>query len=814
MSYSPFTSKDYEVISREYAELKEAARRRCPSSEELEVIQQAFEFASAAHKNVRRRSGEPYIIHPIAVAKIVVTEIGLGYKSISAALLHDVVEDTDYTVEDIERLFGKKIASLVDGLTKIKTVLDDRRRMGLPDGDEAPGGESEDREEERSLQAENFKRILLTLGDDVRVVLIKLADRLHNCRTIEYMPEYKRDKILSETMFIFVPLAHRLGLYGIKSEMENIWLRYKEPEAYNTITGLINRDSTDKEREIDSFIRPIEDALSASGFSFHIKKRVKTPYSIWKKMNTKGVSFEQVYDLYAVRIIFSPPPGSKESERDQCYHIFSIITGIYAYKSDRMRDWVKHPKSNGYEALHCTLVNDKGMWVEVQIRSRRMDDIAEKGIAAHWAYKKDGYISSSDGAVDQWLEKVKEILVNPDVSALDLLDLIHEDLTSSHIVVFTPKGDQRSVEKGSTALDFAFQIHSDIGRTAIAAKVNLKLVSLSYELRSGDTVEIITAQSQTPKKEWLQFVRTRHAKSLIMDYFRSMRPEVIAFGRSQLEEKLSQMNVPLSEDLMRELTAVLSINSPNEILFRYGLGLISFERIASAVDLDRYRPRPSSIIDYIKGFGRRDFQKSRDNAEPSEGSAPARVKVPQATPPPASLGENFDRTAFHMDSPADPYRYAMAPCCNPIAGESVVGFFAPDGSITVHRKSCSVAERISTKHGDWIVLPRWSSQSSLQREYPVRITMRGIDRVGLLSDITKYISLVMGMNIKHLTLDTSGGIFQGHIDLQVKDKEVLGSLLEQLRHVDGISELERIDLPGKTDDDGGRDGGASPALVQ
>lgn len=377
MSVSEFTQKDYDQINKCYSELKAAAEKRVKNPAEMKVIQKAFDFANEAHKNVRRRSGDPYMIHPIEVAKIVVSDVGLGYKSISAALLHDVVEDTDYTIDDIRNLFGDKIASLVDGLTKIKNVLDNEDR-------------SKNKMDTESLQAENFKRILLTLNDDVRVVLIKLADRLHNCRTIEFMPEYKRDKILSETMFIFIPLAHRLGLYEIKSEMENIWLKYKEPDAYNEITSKINENLSGKKAEIDKFVKPIQEALTTAGFNFFIRQRVKTPYSIWHKMQTKNVTFEQIYDLYALRIVFTPDANSKESERDQCYHIFSIITGIYRYKPDRIRDWVKHPKSNGYEALHCTLMGDTGIWVEVQIRSKRMDDIAEKGIAAHWTYKQEG----------------------------------------------------------------------------------------------------------------------------------------------------------------------------------------------------------------------------------------------------------------------------------------------------------------------------------------------------------------------------------------------------------------------------------------
>lgn len=521
-SISEFNQRDYEIIAREYADLKEAARKRCADQSELDMIQKAFDFANEAHKGVRRRSGDPYILHPIAVAKIVVSNIGLGYKSIVAALLHDVVEDTAYNIDDIRNLFGERVATLVEGMTKIKTVLD-----------------NEDKARQKSMQAENFKRILLTLNNDVRVVLIKLADRLHNCRTIEFVSERKRNKILSETMYVFIPLAHRLGLYGVKSEMEDIWLRYNEPEAYNSISEKVNRNVIDKEKEINEFIAPIDEALTKAGFRYEIKKRVKTPYSIWHKMNTKGVSFEEIFDLYAVRIIFESDQNTKESERDQCYHIFSIITSQYKYKSDRIRDWVSFPKNNGYEALHCTLMSHSGIWVEVQIRSRRMHEVAEKGIAAHWSYKKDGFVDSSQNEVDKWIVQVKEILVNPDVNALDLLDMIHNDLIKSEIFVFTPKGEQRSIEKGATALDFAYSIHSEIGNKAIAAKVNLKLVPLSKELKTGDQVEIITAETEKPKREWLDFVKTRKAKSLILEHLKDEHKVKRHHFRDALRVRLS-----------------------------------------------------------------------------------------------------------------------------------------------------------------------------------------------------------------------------------------------------------------------------------
>ena len=441
---SEFTAQDHEVIARDYADLKEAARKRCSDPQELEIIQKAFDFANEAHKGVRRRSGEPYILHPIAVAKIVVSNIGLGYKSIVAALLHDVVEDTDYTVDDLRSLFGDKVATLVEGLTKIKTVLD-----------------NEDKAQQKSMQAENFKRILLTLNDDVRVVLIKLADRLHNCRTIEFMPEHKRDKILSETMFVFIPLAHRLGLYSVKSEMEDIWLRFKEPEAFNEISAKINRNISDKDRQINEFIAPIEDSLRKSGFKFEIKKRVKTPYSIWHKMQTKGISFDQIYDLYAVRIIFDP--SDLEEESNECFGIYVGISKIYKPHPDRLRDWVNHPKSNGYQALHVTLMSNKGQWIEVQIRSERMNDIAEQGFAAHWKYK-DGPTQEDEGELEKWLRTIKEILDDPQPDAMDFLDTIKLNLFASEIFIFTPKGEIKTMPQNCTALDFAFSIHTFLGR--------------------------------------------------------------------------------------------------------------------------------------------------------------------------------------------------------------------------------------------------------------------------------------------------------------------------------------------------------------
>ena len=730
---SEFNQQDYEVIARDYADLKEAARKRCANLDELEIVQKAFEFANLAHKGVRRRSGEPYILHPIAVAKIVVSNIGLGYKSIVAALLHDVVEDTSYTVEDIRNLFGDKVASLVDGLTKIKTVLD-----------------NEDKAAQKSIQAENFKRILLTLNNDVRVVLIKLADRLHNCRTIEYMPEHKRDKILSETMVVFIPLAHRLGLYEVKSEMENIWLRYKEPDAYNDISSKINRNITDKEKEINEFIIPIDQALKKSGFKFEIKKRVKSPYSIWHKMQTKGVTFDQVYDLYAVRIIFDAEANGKEkgieSERDQCYHIFSIITGIYKYKADRVRDWVKYPKNNGYEALHCTLMSNTGIWIEVQIRSKRMNDIAEKGIAAHWAYKKDGFAQESESEMDRWISKVKEILVNPDVNALDLLDLIHNDLMKTDIMVFTPKGDQKSIEKGATALDFAYAIHSHIGNKAIAAKVNLKLVPLSYVLNTGDQVEIITAENEAPKSEWLQFLTTSKARKFVLDYIRSERLESVKKGRNMLEVALNAINWNLDDKTLHILMKGLGLleSRPEELFYRVGEGIIKLDNLNQ---------------DLKKGI-------SRDKKESNKA-----VKI--------------DVTGS---------RYVIATCCNPIPGDSVIGFVEPDGNISIHKKTCSIANSLASKYGDRIVMPTWENIAGSTMAFPVRIQLKGFDRIGMINDITKYISFVMNVNIRKINIGSEDGIFDGYLDLLVPDRKTLEIIVDKLTKIEGIQTVLRSDL--------------------
>ena len=559
-----FTVRDYKLIDSEWKSFEQIARTRCSSEEEFQLVRKAYEFAEFAHRNVRRRSGQPHILHPLSVARIVVEELGLGCKSICAALLHDILESSDFTPDDISSMFGPKIAQLVEGLYKIKVVLDDDARKSIS----AVVSES--------IQAENFKRILLSLGDDARVVLIKLADRLHNCRTIEYLPELKRGRVLAETKYIFIPLAHRLGLFSIKSEMEDIWLRYKEPLEYDSISKKINRDFSEREKEIDEFIEPIRETLERSGCKFTVKKRIKSPYSIWNKMRTKRVGFEQIYDLYAIRIIYEPENESEE--KDEAFRIYGLLSSLYTEKAERKRDWISSPKQNGYESLQGTFLSKEGgIWVEAQIRSKRMDEIAEKGIAAHWTYKNNGYVSELDTEMDRWLLKVQEVLKSRNLDAFEVLDLIHSDLSTGSITVFTPKGEQKSIEAGSTALDFAYSIHSEVGSRAIACKINGVLYPTDTLLKAGDKVEIITARLATPKIEWLEFLRTSLARARVIDWFRSEREQIASQGQELYRERLEAMGIEGGRDIFRLFQDCTQLNDSTELYYRIGLGIIGPE---------------------------------------------------------------------------------------------------------------------------------------------------------------------------------------------------------------------------------------------
>jgi len=739
-----FTEEDYNVINREFETLKKSSLKRCANQEEFELVLKAFDFANEAHKGVRRRSGEPYILHPISVARIVVQEIGLGYKSICAALLHDVVEDTNYSVEDIKNHFGQKIASLVDGLTKIKTALD-----------------SDNITFSKSMQAENFKRILLTLNDDVRIVLIKLADRLHNMRTIQFMPEYKKDKILSETMYIFIPLAHRLGLYSIKSEMENIWLVHREPEAYRAIEAKLEAVMEERSGSIDNFVLPVEKELEAAGYKVEILKRLKTPYSIWKKMTSKNIPFEQIFDIYAVRIIFEAKHGL--SEREQCWQIFSLITDKYRYKPDRTRDWVKEPKSNGYEALHLTVMGPGGKWIEVQIRSERMNSIAERGVAAHWMYKKGEDTTSGEVEVDLWLKHVREILEDPDSNALQFLDSFHKELLSSDIYIFTPKGESRSLPKGSTALDFAYVIHSEVGNRAIAAKVNQKLLPLSHVLSNGDQVEIITSESGKPKREWLDFIRTNRARNFILDSIKAETKNSIKEGMLFLTSKLKERNITIKSRVIKKLIDYYKAGSKDELYHKIGIGLIDLSDLEKALKTNVEKRN-------VQMWG---------------------VKL---LTPERNIGEIDKKRDYELreDLSKGTVTFTIAECCSPIPGDNVVGFIEDDGSVLVHKKSCQRATDLAAKQGDRIVSAKWSKHFMMS--YLARISITGLDRMGIVSDMSKVISLQLGVNMRKICIETHDEIFEGTVDLYVRNTDDLDKLIKSLSAIKGIESVKRVEL--------------------
>lgn len=741
-----FTEEDDDLIKREFEGLRIASLKRCADQEQYELVIKAFEFANEAHRGVRRRSGEPYILHPIAVAKIVVQEIGLGCKSICAALLHDVVEDTEYTADDIRKIFGDRIALLVDGLTKIKTALD-----------------NDNVTETKSLQAENFKRILLTLNDDVRIVLIKLADRLHNMRTIQYMPEYKREKILSETMYVFIPLAHRLGLYNIKSEMENIWLKNKEPNIYEGIENQLAQVMHEKGEIIDNFIEPVQDILTKAGYKFKIVKRMKTPYSIWRKMETKKIPFNEIFDLYAVRIIFEAKTGF--TEREQCWQIFTLITNKYKYKPERTRDWVNEPKINGYEALHLTVMAG-GNWIEVQIRSERMNAIAERGVAAHWAYKKggDGNTTNSERDLDIWLRYVRDILENPDANALQFLDNFHKELLTSEIYVFTPKGEAKSLAKGSTVLDFAYSIHTAVGNRAIAAKVNLRLVPLSYVLSNGDQVEIITSENSKPKREWLDFLHTNKAKAIVINALKDDTKNNIKDGMQILKTKLAEHNITVQTRVIKKLVDYYKLSGGKEELYnKIGIGIIDLSDLEKALKTNAGTRNVMmwgvKLLNPIKKIGKIDEKEDY------------------------ILKENMDEGTIS---------FKMAECCHPIPGDNVVGFINDDNSVTIHKKSCSVATDLAATNGDKIVSVKWSKHFMMS--YLARISINGIDRLGVINELTKEISLVLGVNIRKILIETHDGIFEGYIDLYVHNTDDLDQLIKSLKKIKGLENVIRTDV--------------------
>mgnify|MGYP000153368470 FL=1 len=710
----------------------------------VEIIERAFKFAKEAHKGIRRRSGEPYILHPIAVARIVSHEIGLGSTSICAALLHDVVEDTEYTVEDIENHFGKKIASIVDGLTKIS---------GGIFGDQA------------SAQAENFRRLLLTMSEDIRVILIKMADRLHNMRTLGSMLPSKQYKIAGETLYIYAPLAHRLGLFAIKTELEDLAFKYEHPEAYNQIKQKIAETEESRQQIYNNFSKPIVAKLKEMGLEFEMKARVKSIYSIWNKMESKHIPFEEVYDLYAVRIIFKCP--NEADEKKECWAIYSVITDIYKLHPERTRDWVSRPKANGYKALHLTVMGPDGNWIEVQIRSEKMDEIAERGFAAHWKYKVGN--SDEESELDIWLKTIKDILEHPEPNAIDFLDTIKLNLFSTEIFVFTPKGELITLPKDATALDLAFTLHSDLGFHCIAAKVNHRLVPLNQKLHSGDQVEILTSKSQTPKEEWLNFITTAKARSRLTASLRKDRRKIIAKGEKILKDFFESNHIEYNNDVVTKILSNLGIRHRDDLFYKIGN--------------DEITPN-ENIKKIIKGKSQNPFMRY---LKLSFGSNNGKNEQPKPVTP-QQLTIDRKQTYILRDENGVK-NYKVADCCCPIPGDDVLGYVEDDETVVVHKRECPVAMRLKSSFGPRLVSTQWEASESLS--FPAKIEIQGIDRIGILNEITRVISNELIIDMRGLTIKADEGVFTGTVDIMVHDTRVVESLCNKLRKIKGVQKVAR-----------------------
>lgn len=713
---------------------------------DIKLIRKAFDLAKESHKGIKRKSGEPYIVHPIAVAKIVTSEIGLGAVSIACALLHDVVEDTEYTLEDIDHLFGEKIASIIDGLTKISGVFD----------------------KHSSLQAENFRKMLLTLSDDVRVILIKLADRLHNMRTLDSMPPNKQLKIAGETTYLYAPLAHRLGLYAIKSELEDLSLKYRHPKVFDEILNKIKDNEKKRQQEINRFSLPIIEKLEKHNIEFDISGRPKSIFSIWNKMQTKNIPFEEVYDLMAIRIVFTPV--SREVEKAQCWQIYSLITDIYTPKPDRIRDWISSPKANGYEALHTTVMGPNGKWVEVQIRSQRMDEIAERGFAAHWKYKGE---NSSESELDKWIKKIRLMLENPNSDALEFLDEFKMNLFSAEIMVFTPKGDLKTLPKNSTTLDFAYEIHSEIGNKAIGAKVNHKLVPLNHILRSGDQVEIITSNKQKIQKEWLSHVKTAKAKTSITDAIKAETKDRIQKGKSILETKLKELKVHPSGRVLRKILPEYEVVNKDELYSKIGSGIIKLDDLKKILK----KNTKNKIIRYWGLQIAKTTSSSKPKKEP---------QIPKKT-------DKFnykDPVIIRDSSDKENYNVKISQCCNPIPGDEVIGYKKPDSdTVYIHKAKCPTAIKLMSSEGNYIVPAKWTSQKYLSSL--AKLTLNGIDRIGIASDITSVISNELTVNIRKIFIETHDGIFEGELELYVHNVTDLNNLIMNISKLKGVNSVKR-----------------------
>jgi len=676
---------EQEMIETAFDDLIKSLRKGT-TEESVKMIRRAFEFAREAHQGVRRKSGEPYILHPLAVAKIAVKEIGLGTKSAVAALLHDVVEDTDYTVEDIANLFGPKIASLVDGLTKISEVMGSNT----------------------TKQAESFRKMILTLADDVRVILIKIADRLHNMRTLDSMPEHKQVKIASETLYIYAPLAHRMGLHAIKTELEDLSLKYENPVEYQELEKRIHDYRDEHTGLYQQFIAPIRERLTESGYHYDITARTKSVYSVWSKMQRRHISFEEIYDLLAVRIVFDPKDN--QPEKWQCWNIYSLITDMYSPKPERIRDWVSVPKANGYEALHLTVMGPGGKWIEVQIRSRRMDEIAEKGLAAHWKYKGDNAEASNE--VDKWLAGIKEMLEQPGTDALEFLDEFKLNLFAKEIRVFTPKGEMRTLPKGASVLDFAYDIHTEIGNSCIGGKVNHKLVPMSHRLQSGDQVEVLTSDKQKPQSDWLDFIVTAKARNNILMVFRREKKEQIRIGTTMFEKLLEDMKLPFGAENLNKALLHLKLQHKDDLYVSLAKGHLDIEEVRKAL-------KKKSENKFVKYWKLQFFKSDKDKPVPDKEKEEEKGKV---------INDIID----------DASDFIIAPCCNPIPGDDVVGMKIDGDKITVHKRKCPEAIRLMSSYGDKIVPVKWVSHKIMS--FLAVIKLNGIDSIGIVSDITMIIS--------------------------------------------------------------------------
>ncbi len=721
-------------ILRRYRGLLRVSHRSRSRSERMR-IRKAFEVAVDAHKDMRRKSGEPYIYHPIAVAKICAEELGLGTTAIVCALLHDTVEDTDITLDDIETLFGKKERTIIDGLTKISGVSDYSNT---------------------SDQAENFRKMLLTLSDDVRVILIKLADRLHNMRTLNHMAREKQLKIASETMFLYAPLAHRLGLYNIKTELEDLSLKFKEPENYEDIVNRLQKTQAVRTRFINAFTLPIRRELDRQGLKYDIKSRTKSVFSIYNKIHKKGVPFEEIYDVFAIRIILKSPV---ETEKADCWRVYSIVTDFYQPSPERLRDWISIPKSSGYESLHTTVMSPTGKWVEVQIRSERMDDLAEKGYAAHWKYKESP--ETPESKMDKWLQQIREVLESPSDNALEFIDNFKLSLFSEEIYVFTPEGDLKTLPVGSTTLDFAFHIHSQIGYHCIGAKVNYKLVPLSHKLRSGDQVEILTSKKQRPKEDWLSIVVTASARQKIKNALKEEKKQIADDGKEMLKRRFNNLKVEWLSANIDEMVRHFDTDSALELYYRIAKGTIDLKKLKG----------------YTIEAGRILFERTVVIPEKSESkivtTAPAKGET-------LLIGDEKQKVDF-----------TLAACCNPIPGDEVFGFITVNEGIKIHRTNCPNAQELMSKYAYRVIKARWSNKELVQFE--VGLKFSGIDDVGLVQKITNIISTDMNVNMKAISFEANNGIFQGKVVVLVHDTDHLSTLMDQLKAVEGVLTVDRIE---------------------